>query len=240
MIIYPAIDIKDGKCVRLKQGSFSEVTVYGDDPLAVAGEWTAAGASFIHIVDLDGAREGESRSEHIIKDICAAYKTPVQTGGGIRTMADIERKLNLGVARVVLGTAAVKKPELVQEAVKLFGDNIAVGIDAKNGMAAISGWEEVSEISALDLCAKMEGYGVRTVIYTDISKDGMMVGPNIELTNDIISSTDMEIIASGGVSSIGDLERLAAINASGVIIGKALYQKKLDLKSVIDRFEKKL
>lgn len=239
MQIYPAIDIKNGQCVRLKQGRFDDMTVYGDDPMKVAEKWVKSGASYIHIVDLDGARQGTSYNQQIIEQIAQQFQVPVQTGGGIRSMRDIEEKLSLGVSRVVLGTVAVKNPELVAEAVKVYGEKIAVGIDAMNGRVAIQGWEEVSQVSAMDLCKKMVKFGVKTIVYTDISKDGMMTGPNIEATKEIIRETGVNIIASGGIANIMDLESLEAIGAHGTIIGKALYQGELKLSNVIQRFEKK-
>ncbi len=237
MQIYPAIDIIDGKAVRLSQGSFDNVTVFNDNPADAAKDWVDAGATYIHIVDLDGARYGKTFVTNIIKDIKSKYDIKIETGGGVRTMEDIEDRINAGASRVIIGTAAVKNPELVKEAVKKFGDKIAVGVDAKNGMAAISGWEEVSDITAVDLCLKMKEYGVNTIIYTDISKDGMMCGPNIEATKDLIENTGMDIIASGGVSTMEDIENVNNINAAGVIIGKALYNGTLNLKDVINRFQ---
>lgn len=239
MQIYPAIDIKNGQCVRLRQGRFDNITIYGDDPMEVAKNWVLDGATFLHVVDLDGARQGTSYNQSIIQKIVETFHIPVQTGGGIRSMRDIEEKISLGVSRVILGTVAVKKPELVHEAVKAYGDKIAVGIDAMNGRVAISGWEEVSQVSALDLCKKVCDCGVKTIIYTDISKDGMMIGPNIQSTKEIIKETGVNIIASGGISNIMDLENLQAIGAHGTIIGKALYQGALKLKDVIQRFERK-
>lgn len=238
MRIYPAIDIKNGKCVRLRQGNFDDMTVYNDNPVEVAKEWIKNGASYIHLVDLDGAREGSGVNSDIIKEIANLSDVPVQTGGGIRTIEDIENKLALGVRRVILGTVAVKNPEIVKEAVEKFGDAIAVGIDAKNGMVAVSGWEEVSEVSAVDLCVKMRDYGVKTIIYTDISKDGMMSGPNIEATKEIVDATGIDIIASGGVSGMNDLENVDKINAHGAIIGKVLYTGAINLKEAVDRFER--
>lgn len=238
MQIYPAIDIIDGKAVRLSQGSFDNVTVFNDTPADAAKDWVDAGATYIHIVDLDGARYGKSFVIDIIKDIKSKYSIKIETGGGVRTMKDIDDRIEAGASRVIIGTAAVKNPVLVKEAVEKYGNKIAVGVDAKNGMVAISGWEEVSNVTAVDLCLKMKDYGVNTIIYTDISKDGMMSGPNIESTKDLIEKTGMDIIASGGVSKIEDVENVNNINASGVIIGKALYNGALNLKEVIDRFEK--
>jgi len=238
MQIYPAIDLKDGKCVRLKQGNFDDVTVYGSDVVAQAKAFAEAGATYIHMVDLDGAKEGTGVNQQVIKNVVETVGIPVQTGGGVRTMADIDERINNGVSRVIIGTAAVNNPELVKEAVEKYGEKIAVGIDAKNGMVATHGWEQVSDVSALDLCVKMASYGVKTIIYTDISKDGMMIGPNIETTAEIVEKTGINIIASGGVSNMTDLENVEKINAHGAIIGKALYQGALDLKEVIGKFQK--
>lgn len=236
MQIYPAIDIKDGKAVRLTQGRFDDVTVFYDDPADAAKQWIDAGASYIHMVDLDGARYGRSFITDVIKAIRAKYDVPIQTGGGVRSLDDVAERISAGVSRVIIGTAAVKDPELVKEAVRLYGDRIAVGVDAKNGFVAVSGWEEVSDVSAAELCLKMKGYGVKTVIYTDISKDGMMSGPNTASTKELIERTGLDIIASGGISSMEDIQNVADIGSAGVIIGRALYNGTLDLKEVIDRF----
>ena len=239
MQIYPAIDIKNGQCVRLKQGKFDDMTVYGNDPLGIARKFAAAGATYLHIVDLDGARMGAGYNQEIIKKIMDTFNIPVQTGGGIRTMRDIEERIAIGVSRVILGTTAVSNPEIVKEAVKIYGDKIAVGIDAVNGRVAIHGWEKVSEVSAMELCKQMKSFGVKTIIYTDITKDGMMVGPNIESTKEIIDATGIDIITSGGISAMMDIEKADQIGSQGVIIGKAIYQGALNLADVINRFEKK-
>lgn len=238
MQIYPAIDIIDGKAVRLTQGRFDDVTVFNDSPAAAAKDWIDAGADYIHIVDLDGARYGKSFITDIIGEIRSQYDIPIQTGGGVRTMQDITDRINAGASRVIIGTAAVKNPELVKEAAALYGDKIAVGVDAKNGLVAISGWEEVSDITAVDLCLKMKDYGIKTVIYTDISKDGMMCGPNIESTKALIDATGLDVIASGGVSAMEDIENVSKIGSAGVIIGRALYNGALNLKDVIEKFQK--
>ena len=238
MQIYPAIDLKNGQCVRLKQGRFDDVTSYGDDPVQRAKIWEDAGATYIHVVDLDGARTGNSYNLEAIKKIVAAVNVPVQTGGGIRSMRDIEQRIDAGVSRVIIGTAAVNNPELVKEAVRVYGDKIAIGIDASKGMVATDGWEKISDVPAIELCKKMAEIGVKTVVYTDISKDGMMSGPNIESTKELVEESGIDIIASGGVSTMSDLEGVESINAQGVIIGKALYQGALDLKEIIERFEK--
>lgn len=239
MQIYPAVDIKNGKCVRLKQGNFDDVTVYEQDPVKAAKKWIEQGASYLHIVDLDGAKQGDSQNEQIIADIVKLSDVPVQTGGGVRSLEDIERKLSKGVARVILGTVAIKQPEIVEQAVQKFGaDKIVVGIDAKNGNVAVAGWEEVSDVSALELCLKMKQYGIKTIIYTDIAKDGMMSGVNIDSTKELVQKTGMDIIASGGISNMQDLQNVQNIKAQGVIVGKALYQGALKLEEIIKKFEK--
>ena len=182
---------------------------------------------------------GAGYNSGIISRIIESCKIPVQTGGGIRTMRDIEDRISIGVSRVILGTAAVSNPEIIKEAVKVYGDKIAVGIDAINGRVAIHGWEKVSNVSAIDLCKNMKELGVKTIIYTDISKDGMMIGPNIEGTKEIVEATGIDIIASGGVSSVLDIEKADEAGAHGVIIGKALYQGSINLTEVVNRFEKK-
>lgn len=238
MQIYPAVDIKNGKCVRLKQGNFDDVTIYEQDPVKAAKNWIEKGATYLHIVDLDGAKQGDSQNEQIIADIVKLSDVPVQTGGGVRSLEDIERKLSKGVARVILGTVAVKQPEIVKQAVQTFGaDKIVVGIDAKNGNVAIAGWEEVSNVSALELCLKMKEYGVKTIIYTDIAKDGMMSGVNVSSTKELVEKTGMNIIASGGISNMQDLQNVQDIKAQGVIVGKALYQGALELEEIIKKFE---
>ncbi len=237
MDIYPAIDIKDGKCVRLTQGKFDNVKVFSEEPWVVAKKWEDMGSKFIHIVDLDGARHGSETSNKIIKKIIENINIPIQVGGGIRTIKDIEDKINLGVARVILGTVAIKKPDIVKEAVKIYGRKIAVGIDAIGGKVAVEGWEEVSRIDALQLCIDMKNIGVETIIYTDIAKDGMMVGPNFQETKEIIDATGLYIITSGGVTTLEDLKKVNEINSKGVIIGKALYENLLDLSEVINLYQ---
>jgi phosphoribosylformimino-5-aminoimidazole carboxamide ribotide isomerase len=240
MLLFPAIDIKNGQCVRLRQGSFQDVLVYSDVPLKIAKQWEAAGASFIHIVDLDGALLGHSVNDDVIREIVSEVKIPVQVGGGIRTVKDIENKLNLGVERVIIGTKAVKDPAFIKEVVSTFGSRrIVIGIDAKDGMVAIEGWEKISSYQAVTLALEMKKYGVKTIVYTDISKDGMLQGPNTSHTKELVEATGLNIIASGGVSSLKDLESLEEINVYGAIIGKALYENHIDLKKAIQLFEKK-
>jgi len=241
MRIYPAVDINEGKVVQLAQGRFDKATVFGGEPFEAAKRWEEAGARYIHIVDLDGARTGSGVNNDAIKKIVEAVTVPVQVGGGIRNMKNAAEKLQLGVSRVILGTAAIKNPDFVKTAVETYGDEkVAVSIDAKDGLVAISGWEEVSEISSLRLCFDMRYIGVTYIVYTDIAKDGMMQGPNITATQEIVNRTGMSIIASGGVSSIDDIARLDGTGASGVIIGTALYEGKIDLREAIERFEEKL
>lgn len=234
MRIYPAIDIKDGKCVRLTQGSFSDVTVYGDEPVEIAKKWEESGAEFLHTVDLDGAQKGSGINRKAIIKIAQTLKIPVQTGGGIRTIEDIRELIGGGVSRVILGTVAVKNPELVDMAVKEFGDKIAVGIDAKDGFVAISGWEEVSSVSALELAEQMCKKGVKTIIYTDIATDGMLSGPNVSAMKQMADSVSADIIASGGVGSIDDILSLIPAGVEGVIVGKALYAGKVELKDALE------
>ena len=223
MILYPAIDLKDGECVRLKQGDMDDSTVYSKNPAKVAKLFERAGAKWIHVVDLNGAFEGKSVNEKTIKRIVQVLKIPIQLGGGIRTIEDIARVLSYGVSRVILGTVAVKDPEVVREAVMLYGDKIAVGIDARDGKVAINGWVEKTEIKSIDFALQMKELGVKTIIYTDISKDGMMEGPNIKASKDLIDDTGLDIIVSGGISTLNDIRNSRVIGAAGVITGKAIY-----------------
>jgi len=237
MRLYPAIDIKNGQCVRLRQGVFEDTTVYADEPYQVAKEFEAEGAKFLHIVDLDGALRGTGANDAALKKIVENVSIPVEIGGGIRTMEDIEHRLSLGVTRVILGTKAVESPEFVKEAVEKFGaDKIVVGIDAKDGMVAIKGWETISNVDAVTLALSMKELGVTTIIYTDISKDGMLCGPNIAQKARMVEATGMDIVASGGVSCMEDLEKLESIGVEGTILGKAIYEKKVDLKVAAARF----
>ena len=237
MKLYPAIDLKDGACVRLLQGDYNEVTIYGNNPAEMAKKWEDLGGNYLHIVDLDGAKAGESKNGAAVEAIVKAVNIPIELGGGIRTLEQIKAQLDRGVDRVILGSAAIKDPNLVKEAIATFGpDRIVVGVDAKNGQVAIEGWLEVTDTSALEFCKVLEEMGVKTVIYTDIAKDGMMQGPNIEETKKLVEATNLQIIASGGVSSMADLENLEAIHVHGAIIGKALYVDAIDLKVAAKRF----
>jgi len=233
MVIYPAVDIRGGQCVRLTQGQYDNMTVFSQNPLEVALKFENQGASYLHVVDLDAAR-GEASNRGIIGQIAKTLSIPVQTGGGIRTMEDIEDVLKLGIERVILGTAAVKKPELVKEAVLKYPDRIAVGIDAKNRYVAIEGWEKITRIKAVEFAKYMESLGVRVVIYTDIAKDGMLSGPNLSAMEEIVLNTQLEVIASGGVTTVDDIINLNETGVKGVIIGKALYTGSIDLKEAFE------
>jgi phosphoribosylformimino-5-aminoimidazole carboxamide ribotide isomerase len=235
--LYPAIDVMGGRCVRLEQGDFERATEFSANPVKRALEWEQSGASYIHVVDLDGARFGVGRNIGIIEGIARAVSVPVQVGGGIRGMDDMERRLSGGVARVILGTVAVRNPELVRDAVRVFGDRVAVGIDSRDGKVAVEGWGEVSSIETDELCSRMRDAGVRTVIHTDIASDGMMTGPNLDTTRRLVALGGMDIIASGGVSNISDLYAVRDIGASGAIIGRALYNGAIDLSEAVRIFE---
>lgn len=236
MRLYPAIDLKGGQCVRLKMGDFNKVNVYSEHPFEIARDFESMGAEYLHVVDLDAALSGHGVNEQAIRQIIGVVNIPVQTGGGIRTKADIEKKLDMGLSRVIIGTKALEEPEFVEAAAKEFGaDRIVVGIDAKDGMVAVRGWETVSTVSAIELALKMKQIGVTTIIYTDISRDGMLTGPNIEYTEKMVKETGMDIVASGGMSRMEDLLALQKINVEGAIIGKALYENKIDLKEALEK-----
>lgn len=238
MQLYPAIDIKGGKCVRLTQGLFDNVKVYSDTPADMARLWQAQGATYLHLVDLDGALAGRSVNEDVIRAIVEAVDIPVEIGGGIRSEEAVAHMLKLGVARVIIGTKAVERPEFMAEMVERFGaDRIVAGVDARDGMVAIQGWEEVSAVTASSLCLKMKEMGIRHVVYTDISRDGMLSGPNVEATKQLTLDTGIDIIASGGVSSMEDLARLSEAGIQGAIIGKALYENRVDLREAVNTFE---
>lgn len=233
MRIYPAIGIKDGKCVRLFKGQFSDVTVYGDSPAEIARKWESLGGEFIHVVDLDGALKGHGVNAAQIKEICESVKVPVQTGGGIRTMEDIEEKLACGINRVIIGTKAVSDSDFVKQAVKKYGSKIVIGIDAKDGMVAIEGWEKTSNFTAVEFAKKMAAIGAQTIVYTDIATDGTLAGPNIQAMTEMTKSVDADIIASGGVGSIDHIKALAGTGVEGVIVGKALYTGNVNLTEAI-------
>ncbi len=237
MIVIPAIDLKEGKCVRLEQGLMDKDTVFNDNPAAQARAWQDQGAELLHIVDLDGAFAGQPKNRDAIEAILKAITIPAQLGGGIRDIATIEAYLSLGLSRVIIGTAAQRNPELVREACSRFPGQIVVGIDAKNGMVAVQGWAELTDVTAVDLAKRFEGFGVSAVIYTDISRDGMLQGPNLEATKALAEAVSIPVIASGGVSSLKDIENLMAIEAygvSGVITGKAVYTGAIKLNEAIN------
>jgi phosphoribosylformimino-5-aminoimidazole carboxamide ribotide isomerase len=235
MLIIPAIDLKDGRCVRLLQGRADAVTVYSDRPEDVAKRWQELGAKMIHVVDLDGAFSGTQKNIEGIKNIRRAVSVDIEVGGGIRDMERIEMLLGLGINRVILGTVAIERPELVKEASRRFPGRIIVGIDAKDGLVAVKGWVEVTSVKAKELALKMEEYGAWGIIYTDISRDGMLTGPNIEAIREMVEAVNIPVIASGGVSSIDDIKRLKEIKGLwGVITGKALYTGAIDLKETIE------
>ena len=230
MIIYPAIDLKDNQCVRLSQGDFNKVKVYCDNPLEMAMKFEAEGATYLHLVDLDGAKSEEIVNRQSIENIVRNIGIPVQVGGGIRSEKRVKELLDIGVDRVILGTVAVENQSLLRDLILKYGDKIIVSIDAIYGMVALRGWEVLSEVNSLDLCKQLEDLGVKTIVYTDISKDGMLVGPNFEAYKMLNENTSLNVIASGGVSSIDDIKELSTMNTYGAIVGKALYESKILLK----------
>ena len=234
MLILPAIDLRNGKCVNLVQGRAGEETIFSDQPVEMAKQWQQGGAEYLHLVDLDGAFGKTPDNLHIVKEIVEALQFPVQLGGGIRTMEKLDDVLALGVTRAILGTVALKNPSLVEAACKKYGSRIAVGIDAKDGMVATEGWLDVSEKPALAFAKEMEDCGVQTIIYTDIKSDGMLQGPNLETTEAIADAVSVDVIASGGITSIQDVEILNTIGVHGAIVGRALYTGALDLRAAID------
>jgi len=236
MIFFPAIDLKDGQCVRLFQGDMDQVTVFGDDPAGQAKGFADAGAKWLHVVDLNGAFSGRPMNEDAVSGILDRIDIPVQLGGGIRDMQTIDFWLDRGVRRVILGTVAVRDPDLVKQACKRHPDRVVVGIDARDGMVAVEGWTELSEITGLELAKEFEDCGVAAIIYTDIARDGAMDGPNIEATVGLANAVSVPVIASGGVSSLEDLEALKAAGTGlleGVISGRALYDGRIDLAAAV-------
>ena len=236
MRIYPAIDIRGGKCVRLFKGDFAQETVFSDSPADMAKKWQDEGAEFLHLVDLDGARAGHSENLATVKEILAAVTIPVELGGGIRTMENIDEVLKLGVRRVILGSVAVRDPELVREACAKYGDRIVVGIDAKDGIVAVDGWGVSGDVDVITLAKKMKDAGVRTIIYTDISRDGTLSGVNVEATAKLARESGVDVVASGGVKDLADIRALLPYERDGiegVIVGKSIYTGSLDLKKAI-------
>jgi phosphoribosylformimino-5-aminoimidazole carboxamide ribotide isomerase len=234
MHVIPAIDLKDGLCVRLLQGRKEDATVYSHDPVQTAHLWESSGAAHIHIVDLDGAFTGHQKNLDTVAKIRQAVSAEIQVGGGIRDMERIERLISLGVNRVILGSSAVSNPELVREASGRYPGSVWVGIDARDGLVAVKGWVELTQVRAADFALKMQDHCAAGVVYTDISRDGMLTGPNVEATGALARSLRIPVIASGGVSSLGDIKRLSQITGLwGVITGKALYAGTLDLREAL-------
>jgi phosphoribosylformimino-5-aminoimidazole carboxamide ribotide isomerase len=234
MIIFPAMDLRDGKCVRLYQGDFSTTSIVGENPLETAMGFKAKGAEFFHMVDLDGALKGNVQNIDTVSRIVRETKIPVQLGGGIRTLETIDTLLSIGVARVILGTAALNNRGLVKTAVKKYGEKIAVGIDAREGFVAAEGWLEVSKVNYIDFGKQMESIGVKTIIFTDISKDGTLTGPNFEQTLKLNETVSCDIIASGGMKDLEDLKILRKENLYGAIVGKSIYSGTIDLAQAIE------
>ena len=234
MILFPAIDIRDGKCVRLIQGDYDQEVIYHDSPSEMAKEWEKQGATYIHVVDLDGARSGNALNRTAIREIVRSVSIPVQVGGGVRDMGSVEAHINSGVSRVIIGTAAIEKPQFVEKAVASYGEKIAVSIDARNGLVATNGWTETSDVKAVDLLNRLAKVGIETVVYTDILKDGMMQGPNFDELRLMNDASKIDIIASGGVSTENDVKRLEQMGLYGAIIGKALYEGSISLEQLLE------
>ncbi|MDP9180670.1 MAG: 1-(5-phosphoribosyl)-5-[(5-phosphoribosylamino)methylideneamino]imidazole-4-carboxamide isomerase [Chloroflexota bacterium] len=238
MEIIPAIDIRAGRCVRLDQGDYDRETVFADDPLKMARRWQMAGATRLHIVDLDGARDGVPRNEDVIRRLIASVDIAVEVGGGMRDVAVIGRYLEAGAHRVAIGTAAIKDQTMLVNALGMFGERIFVGVDARDGLVATEGWRETSTVGALDLIAEISQFGVRRIFYTDISRDGMLGGPNFPAIQEVVEHASrlpsvLAVIASGGISTLEHVQRLKMIGVEGAIIGKALYTGALDLGEAI-------
>ncbi|MEO1466820.1 MAG: 1-(5-phosphoribosyl)-5-[(5-phosphoribosylamino)methylideneamino]imidazole-4-carboxamide isomerase [Cyanobacteria bacterium J06633_1] len=236
MEVIPAIDLLEGKCVRLYQGDYDQASVFSDNPVEIARQWAAEGATRLHVVDLDGAKEGKSVNLSVIEAIARAIKIPVQVGGGLRDRQGVTRLLETGVQRAILGTVAVEKPELVTELCQEFPDQIVVGIDARDGMVATRGWLETSEVAATDLAQRMANQGAAAIIYTDIHRDGTLSGPNMEALRELAEAIKIPVIASGGVSSLTDLLSLLSLESvgvNGVIVGRAIYTGDVSLKEAV-------
>ena len=239
MLLFPAIDLKEGKAVRLLQGRMEDSTVYADNPVEVAQDFEKQGARYLHMVDLNGAFSGKPMNDETIRRIVGSVSLKIQVGGGIRTMERITELLELGVERVILGTIAVKNPELVAEAARRYGKRVIVGIDAKDGLVAVQGWAETTEMRAVDLGKAMKAVGIQSVVFTDISRDGMLRGPNLESTVQMAQETGLSVIASGGISTLADLRNLQAevlkgVAIEGAITGKALYSRAFTLREALE------
>lgn len=241
MLILPAIDLRNGKCVRLVEGKVEKETIYSDNPAEMAQKWQSKGAKMLHLVDLDGAFAGEPRNLESVQQILAAIDIPVELGGGIREIETVERVLGLGVHRVILGSVAINNPELVKEACAKYKERIVLGVDAKDGMVAIHGWGETASKTAIQLAMEMKAYGVERVIFTDISRDGTHKGVNIDSTRELAEKTGLAVIASGGVSTLADIDAVKAIEkfgVEGVITGKAIYDGTIELEEALKIAEK--
>ncbi len=235
MEIYPAIDLKDGKAVRLTQGDYNKMDVYSNDPVSVALHFKSCNATNLHLVDLDGAKDGNTKNFDSIKNIIESSGLFTQVGGGIRNLDRIEQYLNCGVSRAILGSVAVENFNVVEDAVKKFGDKIAVGVDAKEGKVAIHGWKVVTDTDSIEFCMKLQDSGVKTIIYTDISKDGTLQGTNLNIYEKLALIKGLNVIASGGITFYEEIDKLKSFNIYGAILGKALYTGRLDLAEVIER-----
>jgi phosphoribosylformimino-5-aminoimidazole carboxamide ribotide isomerase len=240
MLLIPAIDLKDGRCVRLRQGDMNDATVFSDDPAEMAGKWVASGAERLHIVDLNGARSGKPVNESAIRRIIQTVgpDVAVQLGGGLRDLDTIERYIDGGISFVVIGTAAVKNPGFLHDACSAFGGHVIVALDARDGKVATDGWSKLTGHDVIDLASKFENYGVDAILYTDIGRDGMMTGVNIEATVALARAVSIPVLASGGIAGIDDIERLCAVESEGIagaILGRALYEGQLDFKAALAR-----
>lgn len=233
MKLFPAIDLRGGRVVRLTRGDYDQMTTYFDDPVAVSASFREAGARHLHVVDLDGARDGTPVNFPIIAQIVRQSGLAVQVGGGIRTEARIREYLDLGVARVILGSAAAKDPDWTRQMAERFGPAIAVGVDVRDGRVAVHGWETLTDLDALDFCHQLEAMGVSTIVYTDISKDGMLQGTNLEIYRRLTAETSLQVIASGGISFADEIRALRDMGVYGAIVGKALYEGALDLSQAL-------
>ena len=236
MLIIPAIDIRGGQVVRLAQGDFAKETLYHDDPVKVAKRWEGEGACLLHIVDLDGAREGEPVNLELVGKIAGEVAVPIEMGGGVRNLETVKEVLNKGVRRVILGTQACSAPDLVKEACQEFGERVAIGIDVKDGLVAVRGWTKLISKKAVILAQEMESLGVKTIIFTDVRRDGMLVGPGVKSLEEMLQETNISIIASGGISGLEDVRRLKGLEREGlegIIIGKALYEGRIELGEAI-------
>ncbi|MGI6611236.1 MAG: 1-(5-phosphoribosyl)-5-[(5-phosphoribosylamino)methylideneamino]imidazole-4-carboxamide isomerase [Limnochordia bacterium] len=239
MIVIPAIDLKDGECVRLVQGRAEQLSVVADDPVETALRWQEAGARLLHVIDLDGAFEGKPRNLAVVAEIVRALSIPVQMGGGMRSLDGLRAVLEVGVQRVILGTVAVEKPSLVRQAVELFGERIVVGIDAQDGQVAVRGWVEGTQLDAVELAKQVRDDGVMEVIFTDIARDGTLLGPNLESLARVAAVPGLSVIAAGGVASLDDLLAIKTIEGvKGAIVGKALYSGHIDLSEAIEKIER--